>query len=105
MVVDIEQEIRQYGKRLHVGPTEGDSPSSRIRHGLNAMKKDDAREGIVAEWDRWASRNPGDAKVMSSMLFFVYLQEERQTLLDFRSNNDKWQVVNGWLVRARRLKS
>jgi ubiquinone biosynthesis protein len=53
------------------------------------MKKDDAQEAIVAEWDRWAARNPNDAKVMNGMLFFVYLQEERPTLLDFRSNSDK----------------
>ena len=51
-----------------------------------------------------AARNPDDAKVMNGMLFFVYLQEERPTLLDFRSNSDKWQAVHGWLVRARRLK-
>jgi hypothetical protein len=71
---------------------------------LGVVKKDDAREAIVAEWDRWAARNPDDAKVMNGMLFFVYLQEERPSLLDFRSNSDKWQAVHGWLVRARRLK-
>jgi hypothetical protein len=68
------------------------------------MKKDDAREAIVAQWDRWAARNPNDAKVMNGMLFFVYLQEERPALLDFRSNSDKWQDVHGWLLRGRRLK-
>ena len=68
------------------------------------MKKDDARRAIVAEWDRWAARNPDDTTVMNGMLFFVYLQEERPTLLDFRSNSDKWQDVHGWLLRARRLK-
>jgi hypothetical protein len=68
------------------------------------VKKDDAQEAIVSEWDRWAARNPSDAKVMNGMLFFVYLQEERPTLLDFRSNSDKWQDVHGWLLRAGRLK-
>jgi len=77
--------------------------SSDISQGLDVVKKDDAREAIVAEWDRWAARNPDDAKVMNGMLFFVYLQEERPTLLDFRSNSGKWQAVHGWLVRARRL--
>ena len=78
--------------------------SSDTSQGLGVVKKDDARETIVAEWDRWAARNPDDAKVMNGMLSFVYLQEERPSLLDFRSNSDKWQAVHGWLVRARRLK-
>ena len=78
--------------------------SSDISRGLDVVKKDDAREAIVAEWDRWAARNPDDAEVMNGMLFFVYLQEERPSLLDFRSNGDKWQAVHRWLVRARRLK-
>jgi hypothetical protein len=47
----------------------------------------------------------GRAKVINGMLFFVYLQEERPTLLDFGSNSDKWQAVHDWLVRARRLKN
>jgi hypothetical protein len=68
------------------------------------MKKDDAQAAIIAEWDRWAARNPNDAKVMSGMLFFVYLQEERPMLLDFRSNGDKWQDVHSWLLRAGRVK-
>lgn len=74
--------------------------SSDISQGPDVVKKDDAREAIVAEWDRWAARNPDDAKVMNGML-----QEERPTLLGFRSNSDKWQAVHDRLVRARRLKN
>jgi hypothetical protein len=41
---------------------------------------------------------PHDATMMGGFLFFRYLQNERTNLLDFRaSDNDKWQIVHGWL--------
>ena len=66
------------------------------------MEKDKAQRAILSEWDQWKPLNPDDAKVMNGMLFFTYLQRERRSLLDFRSNN-KWQSVHGWLLRAGRV--
>jgi hypothetical protein len=68
---------------------------------MTSMKKEEARLAIVSEYDRWATKHPDDATMMGGFLFFRYLQEERSNLLDFRaSDNDKWQIVHGWL-RAR----
>jgi hypothetical protein len=42
------------------------------------MKKDDAREAIVAEWDRCAARNPNDAKVMNCCSSSIYKKNARR---------------------------
>jgi hypothetical protein len=58
----------------------------------------DARRAILSEYDRWAKKHPNDATMLGGFLFFRYLQNERTNLLDFRaSDNDKWQIVHGWL--------
>jgi hypothetical protein len=65
---------------------------------MASMKKEDARRAILSEYDRWAKKHPNDATMMGGFLFFRYLQNERTELLDFRaSDNDKWQIVHGWL--------
>ena len=65
---------------------------------MASMKKKEARRAILSEYDRWAKKYPHDAAMMGGFLFFRYLQNERTDLLDFRaSDNDKWQIVHGWL--------
>jgi tRNA threonylcarbamoyladenosine biosynthesis protein TsaB len=45
-----------------------------------------------------AKKHPNDATMMGGFLFFRYLQNEKTDLLDFHaSDNDKWQIVYGWL--------
>jgi len=58
------------------------------------MKKEEARQAVLSEYDRWAKKHPNDA---SGFLFFRYLQNDRSDLLDFRANGEKWQIVYGWL--------
>jgi hypothetical protein len=65
---------------------------------MAGMKKEEARRAVLSEYDRWAKKHPNDARMMGGFLFFRYLQNERADPLDFRaSDNDKWQIVHGWL--------
>jgi hypothetical protein len=65
---------------------------------MASMKKEEARRAVLGEYDKWAKKHPNDATMMGGFLFFRYLQNERTDLLDFRaSDNDKWQIVHGWL--------
>jgi len=65
---------------------------------MASIKKEEARLAIVSEYDTWVKKHPDDATMMGGFLFFRYLQKERSNLLDFRaSDNDKWQIVHGWL--------
>jgi hypothetical protein len=65
---------------------------------MASMKKEEARQAVLGEYDRWAKKHPDDATMMGGFLFFRYLQNERTELLDFRaSDNDKSQIVHGWL--------
>jgi hypothetical protein len=62
-----------------------------------SMKKEDARQAVLNEYDRWAKKHPNHATMMGGFLFFRYLQEERSDLLDFRAVGSRWQIVHGWL--------
>ena len=65
---------------------------------MSSVRKEEARRAILTEYDGWAKKHPDDAVMMGGFLFFRYLQNERSDLLDFRaSDNDKWQIVHGWL--------
>jgi hypothetical protein len=67
-------------------------------------RKADAKRAVIREWDSWAALNPEEAKIMDGMRFFQYLQQERSDFLDFRAvNQDKWQIVHGWLLSERRV--
>jgi hypothetical protein len=61
------------------------------------MKKEEARQTVLNEYDRWVKKHPKDASMMGGFLFFRYLQEERSDLLDFRAVGSQWQIVHGWL--------
>lgn len=62
---------------------------------------DEARRAVIQEWGVW-SQGKDDPKAMGGMVFFNHLQNERPGLLEFKAGTqDKWQVVHGWLLRAR----
>jgi hypothetical protein len=64
-----------------------------------AIKKEEARQAVLSEYDSWAKKHPYQASMMGGFLFFRYLQEERSDLLDFRAVGSKWPIVHGWLQR------
>jgi hypothetical protein len=64
---------------------------------MSSVKKVQARQSILGEYDRWAKKHPNDAVMMGGFLFFRYLQNERSDLLDFRAVGSKWQIVHGWI--------
>ena len=44
------------------------------------------------------SKEEARQAIMGGFLFFRYLQKEKSDLLDFRAVDDeKWQIVHGWL--------
>jgi hypothetical protein len=73
------------------------------------MKQEEAKQLIIREWDRWVQTQPidsGGATGRDSLKFFLELKDARSPLLDFQTRGrDKWQVVHGWLLSARRLHS
>ena len=61
---------------------------------MASMKKEEARQAVLGEYDRWAKKHPNKASMMGGFLFFRYLQDERSDLLDFRAVGDeKWQIA------------
>ena len=62
-----------------------------------AMKKEEARQAVLSEYDSWVKKYPGDARMMGGFLFFRYLQSDKADLLDFRAAGSKWEIVHGWL--------
>jgi hypothetical protein len=68
------------------------------------MKREEAKQKIVTEWDSWSASNkitnatPGD-----KLTFYNFLLKERTYLLDFRASGDKWQDVHSLLIQARRV--
>ena len=67
-------------------------------------KKEDARQAVLREYDRWAKHHPNDAKKMGGYVFFRILREKGPDLLDFRAAGSKWQIVHLWLRHGGRLK-
>jgi hypothetical protein len=61
------------------------------------MSKEEARQAVLSEYDRWAKKHPDDAIIMGGFLFFRFLQTDRSDLLDFRGAGNKWEIVHGWL--------
>ena len=71
--------------------------------GAQPMTQEQAREKIVALWPSWAKKNKVEnANGRDGLMFFTFIQREHARLLSFKTaSNDKWQVVHGWLMRAR----
>ncbi|MCC8946554.1 hypothetical protein H8A97_15905 [Bradyrhizobium sp. Arg62] len=69
----------------------------------------EARQAVVREWDRWIKTQPLDGKACArdARRFFLEIKARREpTLLDFRSSDeDKWQIVNQWLMAEKRISS
>jgi hypothetical protein len=67
------------------------------------MTQAEAMQGILMEWRTWAASRslPARAPSMEAFLFYGRLQKERPDLLTFKSRGDRWQVVHGWLMRAK----
>jgi hypothetical protein len=68
-----------------------------VRREPKMKKQEDARLAVLREYDRWAKDHPNDASMMGGFLFFRYLQTDKSDLLDFRSGDNKWLIVHGWI--------
>jgi hypothetical protein len=78
------------------------------RRGRQLAKQhfDPARQAVIREWDRWASRRlPTGYKATDDdeMRFFRHIQNECPHLLP-DGTDDPWQTVHGWLLWERRVK-
>jgi hypothetical protein len=66
------------------------------------MTRDEARRGILNEWNSWVKvedvKNPTGT---DALLFYQFLVLERDHLLRFSASGDKWQAVHGWLRSAK----
>jgi len=69
------------------------------------MKKEEARQAVLSEYDRWAKKHPNDASIMGGFLFFRYLQNDRSDLLDFRANGESGKSFTAGFVNGVRLTS
>ena len=68
------------------------------------LKKREAEQAILIEWDRWASERgpptradlpaPKRATSADALIFYGHLQQERPDLLHFRALGDKWPHVH-----------
>ena len=69
------------------------------------MKREQAEQKIVAEWDLWSASNKiTNATSGNKLTFYNFLLKERPHLLDFKaSGHDKWQDVHSWLIQSRRV--
>jgi hypothetical protein len=52
--------------------------------------------------DRWIETQPGLANPTErdALKFFLELRSAHSIVLDFRSSDDKWPVVRGWLLNT-----
>src|SRR5271154_5768400 len=68
---------------------------------------DAARQVVISEWDRWASKHLSTGYKASrddEMRFFSHMQIVCPQLLPAGSV-DPWQTVHGWLLLERRIPS
>ena len=73
--------------------------------GVREDKNNKERQAILREWDSWAKQYPIDSP-LRGVEFFDYLQANKPTLLDFKSDSvDKSQAVRSWLLRGGRVKN
>jgi hypothetical protein len=64
------------------------------------VTQEQSRQGILREWRKQGP--PGrHSSYASRQEFFAWLVMTRPDLLAFRSE-DKWQAINGWLLRDER---
>jgi hypothetical protein len=73
----------------------------------NPRNRSREKQAILREWDLWIQTQPlqRNATERDARKFFLQLRAKYSpTPLDFpASGQDRWQIVHGWLVDARRL--
>ena len=73
----------------------------------NPRNKSREKQTILREWDLWIQTQPlqRNATERDARKFFLHLKARHSpTPLDFPARGqDRWQIVHGWLVDARRL--
>jgi hypothetical protein len=68
--------------------------------------QDPARQAVIREWDRWASKVlPTGYKATgdNEMRFFGHVQKNCPSLLPV-GMADPWQTMHGWLLLERRIR-
>ena len=64
------------------------------------MKKSEAEQAIIRLWDRWIKKNKiADPEGTDAYRFYNELETQGHPVLGFHCKGDKWQVVNGWLIK------
>lgn len=58
----------------------------------------EAKQLVVAEWRTWSKERDSYGSAEMQM-FFGWVENHKPFFLSFRSHDDKWQVVHGWLQR------
>jgi hypothetical protein len=71
--------------------------------GKKQQQSERAKEAVLEEWHRWKPDHPKE--MMSGLMFYNYLSNEKSELLKFEVPGDKWQTVHGWLLRAGLVKN
>ena len=71
--------------------------------GKKQQQNERAKEAVLEEWHRWKPDHPKE--MMSGLMFYNYLSNEKSELLKFEIPGDKWQTVHGWLLRAGLVKN
>ncbi len=56
----------------------------------------EAKQLVVAEWRTWSTKRDSYGSADMQM-FFSWVQNQKPHLLSFRSHDDPWHVVHGWL--------
>lgn len=70
--------------------------------GLFDMLKDDAERQIMQAWREWCGLNVPSEKSPDgndALRFYLSLESTQSPLLNFRCAGDRWQVVQGWIVK------
>lgn len=77
----------------------------RASSGRSTEDRGEAKQAILKDWDHWIKKQPGQSKPTGSdaFKFFLKLRSANSPLLDFRSVEEKWQVIHGWLLSAGRV--
>ena len=66
------------------------------------MRKADAKIAVLAEWDRWVVNKTG-INTKNGLMFYLHLEDNRPSILNFRSRDDPYEVVSGWLKESGRI--
>ena len=70
------------------------------------MTQTEAKMRILAQWRTWICQQQATAPrtAQLGLLFFGDVQRLHPEMLEFASEDDKWQIVKGWLTNAMLIK-